>query len=219
MNEPDVQFEEMNNPPFDFSGLANHSGEIAPKEECLTVPREDKIYNSLKEELLDKCHPQNFMKPFIRERFDCANTIYGKIRNIVDEQDPRLVELRNEAINQLGIYISTKEIYDYLLEYCDPIIYTDPYNGEYVEMAGGYYDRILKNANNIIELEKIKLEAQPLINIRVEQIKIAQAEREAEERKIAEAQKEEDTVEIYLVISALIIFFIVLIIILAVNNS
>ena len=195
MEEPDVQFEAMNNAPFDFSGLANPTDKSIPMENDITVPKDDKIYGSLKEELLEKCHPGNFMKPFVKERFDCANSIYRELLENTDEKDPRLIELRNLAMEQLDIQISTKKIYDYLLQYCNPEIYLDPYNGECVEMASVYYDRIQKNANNIIELEKIENDAQPLIKIREEQIKAEQVEQEKEEQiKVQEKIKalEED---------------------------
>lgn len=222
MEEPDVQFEAMNNAPFDFSGLANPTDKSIPMENDITVPKDDKIYGSLKEELLEKCHPGNFMKPFVKERFDCANSIYRELLENTDEKDPRLIGLRNLAMEQLDIQISTKKIYDYLLQYCNPEIYLDPYNGECVEMASVYYDRIQKNANNIIELEKIENDAQPLIKIREEQIKAEQVEREKEEQiKVQEKIKalETDERETTILVIFAVVAVILIIIMVTLSNS
>lgn len=221
MEEPDVQFEAMNNAPFDFSGLANPTDKSIPMENDITVPKDDKIYGSLKEELLEKCHPGNFMKPFVKERFDCANSIYRELLENTDEKDPRLIELRNLAMEQLDIQISTKKIYDYLLQYCNPEIYLDPYNGECVEMASVYYDRIQKNANNIIELEKIENDAQPLIKIREEQIKAEQVEREKEEQikvqeKIKALEEDERETTILVIFAVVAVIFIIIMVTLSI---
>lgn len=127
---------------------------------------EEKQYESLYEELLEKCNPNNFMQPYDKEKVDTANTIFAELRSNPYATDYELKEVRLKAVQKLGIHISTQRILDYLTKYCDPQRYTDrdPYDAELVFQANALYSQILDNKDDIFELEKIEILARPLIN-------------------------------------------------------
>lgn len=157
---------------------------------------EEKHYESLYEELLEKCNPNNFMQPYDKEKVDTANTIFAELRNDPNATDYDLKEIRLKAVQKLGIHISTQKILDYLTKYCDPKRYTDrdPYDAELVFQANALYSQILDNKDDIFELEKIEILARPLIdseNERKRQIEREQEEIERQKKLKEEEEKEE----------------------------
>lgn len=175
MEDTEIRFESM--PDFSYNS-----------------PTEEKEYNSLFDELEDKCNPDRFMNPFIQERFDLANELYAELLKRVQRDDNSLKEIRDKAINGLGIHISTDRLYKYLLEYCDPKIYTamKPYNKERVQEAGRLYAMIQDAKDDIYRLEAIEEKATSFIKKRKEELVQIN---EAELRMLFESQqrqKEED---------------------------
>ena len=159
---------------------------------------EEKQYESLYEELLEKCNPNNFMQPYDKEKVDTANTIFAELRSNPYATDYELKEVRLKAVQKLGIHISTQKILDYLMKYCDPQRYTDrdPYDAELVFQANALYSQILDNKDDIFELEKIEILAKPLINSeneRKRQMEILQLEKRVREAKrISDEQRREE---------------------------
>lgn len=152
---------------------------------------EEKQYESLYEELLEKCNPNNFMQPYDKEKVDTANTIFAELRSNPYATDYELKEVRLKAVQKLGVHISTQKILDYLTKYCDPKRYTDrdPYDAELVNQANTLYSQILDNKDDIFELERIEILARPLINSENErrrQREIRQRERMQEAKRIGE---------------------------------
>ena len=170
-----IEFEEINTG-IDFEKMASKSDIDFEKE-----------YDSLYDELLEKCHPNNFILYLTsdKEKFEIANEIYGVLMNNNSLTDDELVSLRNRAISELGIHISTKRLYAKLLNYFNPQIYTSiiPYNEERVSKAGYYYAKILKAKNDILSLEDIEKEADEFIKER------RKLEKEKLEKEKLEAQK------------------------------
>ena len=56
----------------------------------------------------------------------------------------------------LGVRFNGDELYNELMEFCDPKLYINPYNGEYLDIVNPYYLDIENNKNDYVELEKIK---------------------------------------------------------------
>lgn len=159
---------------------------------------EEKHYESLYEELLEKCNPNNFMQPYDKEKVDTANTIFAELRSNPYATDYELKEVRLKAVQKLGIHISTQRILDYLMKYCDPQRYTDrdPYDAELVNQANALYSQILDNKDDIFELEKIEILARPLIdseNERKRQIERKQEEIERQKKLKEEEKKKAST--------------------------
>jgi hypothetical protein len=165
---------------------------------------EEKIYNSLYDELIDKCCPDNFClsASFDEERFDIANNIYTELLANPCISDIELMKLRNEAIKRLGIQFSTRKLYNTLKEYFDPKIYTsiEPHNPERIRMASYFNAKILKARNNILLLEEIEKEATDFIKER--QIEL---EYELQLKKEREKKEAVDAVDIFFVIVGILL--------------
>ena len=118
-------------------------------------------YKSLYDELLVKCDFENFSGD--EEKAKIANRLYAQLQRITDKNSQELISIRNEAINKLGIRVSTEDKYNYLLKFCNPSLFKKPYNEDFVNKAIYFKSRIMQNADNIIELEQIETEAQAFI--------------------------------------------------------
>jgi hypothetical protein len=118
-------------------------------------------FSSLKSELLQKCNPSNYMHPYDHDKVEKANRIYADTLKCNEENSSLLNVLRTQAINELGIAISTKDIYDELCKICNPGRFTtsENYNSEKLSIANDLFYKILRNKNNIEELEIILAEA------------------------------------------------------------
>lgn len=158
---------------------------------------EEKRYESLYEELMEKCHPNNFMDPYDKEKVDIANKIYAELRKNPYAIDYELKELRLSAVQGLGIHLSTQKLYEYLMQYCDPQLYTsrEPYDAELVSQANTLYAQIHEHKDDIFELEKIKEQAKTLIDretARARQVENYQRERiEQANRLVAEKNRQQ----------------------------
>lgn len=125
----------------------------------------DKYYNSLFDELREKCNPSNFLASFDKDKMLIANELFNKILNTTCQKDSDLIDLRNEASEKLGIHFSTRRKVEELLKYLNPKLYTDrrPYDKNLVEQSIYFYDKIIQNQNDIIRLEDIEKEAADFI--------------------------------------------------------
>lgn len=119
------------------------------------------LYSSLYEELLSKCDFGNFRDN--PEKAKIANDIYAKVKFAGGDSLNRLKEIRNEAIDVLGIKISTEKKYNSLMEYFNPIQYKEPYDKDLIDSAIDFEERTKKNADDIRQLEQIEIEAKPFI--------------------------------------------------------
>ena len=115
-------------------------------------------YTSLYEELKEKCNPANFMNPYDAEKVEISNNIFSRLdSNATNIQ--ALIQLRNLAINKLGLSFSAKEIYEKLAEAYNPQKFVGKnYDADKLHIANQVYSRIQSNQNSIIELEKIAQE-------------------------------------------------------------
>ena len=155
------------------------------------APFEERKYFSLYDELEEKCHPDRYLNPFNQERFDLANELYAELQRRSKHDDNSLIDIREKAIEGLGIHISTRRLYEYLLEYCDPKIYTSmqPYDKDRVQEAGRLFAKIQAAKDDIHELEEVWREAETFISSRDNEIDMKIAE---EMNKRIEKQKEID---------------------------
>ena len=68
-------------------------------------------YNSLYEELLEKCNPACFLEPYDRKKVDLANDIYKQVQKNKNN-NKFLKELRTKTISELGVKFSTIQLYE-----------------------------------------------------------------------------------------------------------
>lgn len=145
---------------------------FSTNEQKVKAPIEEREYFSLYDELEEKCHPDRYLKPFNQKRFDLANELYAELQRRSRRDDNSLIDIREKAIAGLGIHISTRRLYEYLLEYCDPQIYTSmqPYDKDRVQEAGRLFAKIQAAKDDIHELEEVRREAEPFILLRENEI-------------------------------------------------
>lgn len=157
--QDDIQFEQM--PDLDWSW--------GSKQEAQTIEKE---YDSLYDELIDKCSPSRFpIESVGLKKFNIANGIYAQLleckriaesmgKNMVSDDSLKI--LRDRAIDELGIHISTRKLFTKLKSVFDPnqFINRQPYDKGIVEKAGRWYALLLKSEDDIRALERIEQDSE-----------------------------------------------------------
>ncbi len=162
-------------------------------------------YPSLYDELIDKCNPTLFMRPYYPQKVYIANEIYSKLLKNRGNTDV-LYSLRLRAMADLGIKLSTEHLYYELLSVCNPENFVnESYNKSYLELANKMYQAVLRNADDRIALEKIKRQSKILYTIAEEKEKVLRLEKEKE----IEEQKVVVKIELICVFFAIVIFFLI----------
>lgn len=115
-------------------------------------------YNTLYDELKEKCNPALFMDPYDAKKVDISNSIYSQLMGN-DHNLSVLIPLRNQAIEKLGIAFSSQELYDKLLDIYNPHKYVgDNYSPEKLYAANKIYAQIQSKRDDIVGLEQIARE-------------------------------------------------------------
>ncbi|MBP5366222.1 MAG: hypothetical protein J6Y82_09930 [Bacteroidales bacterium] len=134
----------------------------------LITDYDETVYPSLYAELKKKCDPQNFVgELYDARKASVANSLYSSLLALSPNcPDAELIELRNRAIDELDVYISTKSLFDELCEVCNPQQFTgQKYDGALFEKANAIFSRIKDNKRDIRQLEQIKTEAQEFYDL------------------------------------------------------
>ena len=154
MEEDNIQWEEISKV---MSKGKEASKPAAKAEPSRPTPPPPKTYSSLYAELWDKCNPKNFMVPYDQARVDKAILIYGDLQKVDRNDDNRLREIRDRAMRDLGITISTDRLYKELISYCDPqyLLKDDNFQTEVLRIANQFYAQVRANKNDIHALEKL----------------------------------------------------------------
>ena len=198
--EENIQFDNMP----DFGGMFENKPENWD---------DDKVYDSLYDELCDKCRPDRFINESPdNKKFIMANQLYSELKNKKGCSDNELIEFRDRAMSLLGIRISTKKLYEWLEHYLNPKVYTtmEPYDSNRVALAGDYYMRMREYKNNIHTLEKLRDEASTFIDKRIEEEKILLEKQKDEENK-ARTEKENQRDALIMVCIMCVLVIIILI--------
>lgn len=117
------------------------------------------IYNSLYQELILKCNPARFLNPYDPKKASIANELFSQIRDCKSDEGS-LRRLRQRAVDELGISISTEKLYKELLSKCNPQLFTGVnYNKELFDIANQIYQNVLANADDFKALEETKRSA------------------------------------------------------------
>ena len=159
-------------------------------------------YPSLYDELIDKCNPARFMRPYDPQKVDIANDIYSKLLNNKDKIDV-LYSLRLQAIEDLGVKLSTEDLYYELLSVCNPENFVnESYSKSRLEQANKMYQAVLKNADDKIALENIKKQCKILYVIKEEKENELRVRIEEE----IKAKKDEDYYTFLIIAISIFIF-------------
>lgn len=143
-----------------------------------------KTYNSLYEELCDKCFPERFMQPYDAKKVSIATKLYSDVLQSMNDQDKQN-ELRQRAYKELGVKFDGTQLYNYLIDYLNPRLYLNPFTPDKLEIANRYYPSIEENKADYIALESIRSDVQWFIDAINE-------EREAERKEQEEALMTEE---------------------------
>jgi len=121
-------------------------------------------FRNLYEELKVKCAPENFMNPYDPEKVSKANNLYSVVLATDAKDVEKLKQLRLRAMENLGIQFSTEGLFEKLTMACNPKNFTgETYDKRLLELANRIYQKVLKDADNILALEEIEKEAKELI--------------------------------------------------------
>ena len=159
MKEENIQFEDIpqeTSPDTLFTGMKFDTP--------LPSIQQERHYKNLYEEMLDKCRPSNFTAPEVFEsaKVQYAIEIYELLKSnkskydVSDEKIPdELKKLRKDAMEQLGIHISTRRIFDAHFSVVNPALYDDrhDYNPQALILASKLYSILLEIQNDWEQLE------------------------------------------------------------------
>lgn len=204
-----------------------------PQDANMNFSLDEKTYNSLYEELIDKCNPTIFIDT---DRFYAANSIYAILKKMpqeygFDEDDipilptDVIVSIRNRAIRELDIHIQTRKKVAELMMFFDPQTYINmqPYDEERVRQAYDFNKKVQQHCDDILALEDIELSASDFIAKRRDEIKeqkrkddikrieeqeLIEQKKSEEQKEVEEANKREERVSLIL-FGVLVIFCII----------
>lgn len=112
-------------------------------------------YATLAEELKTKCNPANYLDPYDPVKVERANAIYATLLNSTDNLE-KLIDIRNQAIKELGIGFSSERVFTKLCHIYDPKQFMgDNYDAELLSVSNKVYSDIIRHKDNINALEEI----------------------------------------------------------------
>ena len=154
MQEDNINFEE----------IGKKETENAERSQTLFKQPVRGRFRNLYEELKVKCAPENFMNPYDPEKVSKANNLYSVVLATDAKDVEKLKQLRLRAMENLGIQFSTEGLFEKLTMACNPKNFTgETYDKRLLELANRLYQKVLKDADNILALEEIEKEAKELI--------------------------------------------------------
>ena len=218
VEEDNIQWEEISKVMSRGKEASEPTAKVKPSRPS-PVP---KTYPSLYEELLDKCDPKNFMEPYDQAKVEKAIRVYGDLQKADKKDTNRLREIRDRAMQDLGITVSTDSLYKELIGYCDSRNFRKDgdFPTEVLLVANQFYAQVLANKHDIHALEKLasQMHADKTLSRYYEEKK----EREEREEKEREEKKRErlkrDKEETKVVLISITIYVIIIIIIIVVGG-
>ena len=164
-------------------------------------------YGTLYNELKARCAPENFMSPYEPDKVSRANELYSQVLSTNMNDDTALKALRLKAMEELGVIFSTQQLYTKLTNACNPRNYTGAnYNKKQLELANQLSQLVQMNADNVIALEKLEVQASELL-------------KEYDKRKKDDVRQTEENDGFVLFVSILIIFFFLFIVLVLSKGS
>ena len=191
VEEDNIQWEEISK----VMSRGKEAGEPAAKvKPSRPSPALFKTYPNLYEELLDKCDPKNFMEPYVQAKVEKAIRVYGDLQKADKKDTNRLREIRDRAMQDLGITVSTDRLYKELIGYCDSRNFRKDgdFPTEVLLVANQFYAQVLANKHDIHALEKLasQMHADATLSRFYEEKKAKEEKRKREEEQ---EQKKDNT--------------------------
>ncbi len=136
------------------------------------------------------CNPENFMIDYDKDKVDIANNLYSKILNTKSDDKSTIIELIEEAEENLHINFLDEVELTRLIDKLNPKNYMNPYDAEKVSLANELYDKITCSDVNLTIYLHIKEQAKPLTDY-LELVRKTQQE-ENWKRQVAARRKQEE---------------------------
>ena len=217
VEEDNIQWEEISK----VMSRGKEAGEPTAKVKLSRPsPAPSKTYPNLYEELLDKCDPKNFMEPYDQAKVEKAIRVYGDLQKADKKDTNRLREIRDRAMQDLGITVSTDRLYKELIGYCDSRNFRKDgdFPTEVLLVANQFYAQVLANKHDIHALEKLasQMYADATLS-RFYEEKKEKEEKEKEKKKRERLEQEKDETKALLIglalcaiiISVLVLFSVI----------
>lgn len=110
---------------------------------------------SLKEELLLKCNPKQFMNPLNSDLVAKSNNLYAEIKNIAPSDKKTLLIYRRKIISELGVTFEVSPLLKKILKKSNPKKYLKPYNPDKLAIANDIYSKAIEHKEDIDFLEEL----------------------------------------------------------------
>ena len=200
-NEEDIQFDEMQKPDMFGKMFAGN------------LKRQDKTYDSLYDELKDKCDPKQLVKSGKHDLVPIATELFKSIIQNKDNQCA-LDDLRRQASAALGVKFDGTKLYNYLMEYLDPNLYQEKHLLKKYDFVMKYYPLVEASKDDYVALEKIQTDVKDFIENEIREKKAQEPARQAQEARHAQeearVQKETKTERIIIILLGLALFTVIL---------
>ena len=192
VEEDNIQWEEISKVMSRGKEAGEPTAKVKPSRPS---PAPSKTYPNLYEELLDKCDPKNFMEPYDQAKVEKAIRVYGDLQKADKKDTNRLREIRDRAMQDLSITVSTDRLYKELIGYCDSRNFRKDgdFPTEVLLVANQFYAQVLANKHDIHALEKLasQMHADKTLS-RFYEEKKAKEEKEKEKKKRERLEQEKD---------------------------
>lgn len=196
-----------------FEEITKSDRSIAPSNTSQYPSYIPGVYYYIFDELYDKCDPKKYMNPYDYEKVKIANNLFRKIMENRDNED-ELIKIREEAVNQLGITLSTERLFKELSETLNPRNFCD--DSDNLALANEFYNQVLSNADNLKFLEEQSKDSQVMKLQEIAKEVIKQRNQRDENTKVAagiasKIRKEEERLKYisYAIVLALVILSII----------
>ena len=187
VEEDNIQWEEISKVMSRGKEASEPAAKVKPSRPS---PALSKTYPNLYEELLDKCDPKNFMEPYDQAKVEKSIRVYGDLQKADKKDTNRLREIRDRAMQDLGITVSTDRLYKELIGYCDSRNFRKDgdFPTEVLLVANQFYAQVLANKHDIHALEKLasQMHADATLS------RFYEEKKAREEKKIREIQKQDE---------------------------
>ena len=107
------------------------------------------------QDLANHISPANYMKPYIIDKVEIANSLYAELQNVKRDNISELVKIRRKSEQLLGINYDPNIFYLWLLRLYSPEQYLNPYNENRFRNAHRICSLLTKSKDNYSNLEDV----------------------------------------------------------------
>lgn len=117
---------------------------------------------TLKQSILTRCNPKNFMKPFDKDKIELANKLYAQTLNTPETDTDTLRNIRIEAEDGLSVSFVDERNIASLKSFCNPQKYMKHYDPQKVSLAIELYSILSSDKINVDTFDEVKKRSEDL---------------------------------------------------------